>query len=158
MTEEDFAGVIRAIEGYWPNKTFEAHTLDVWWSQMQAWRVELVLLSLPTLARNLQWLPSFSQLAEGYRIEVLKADRPRQTERHLHTAMDPELRDRWRRVIAAQLRSSAFGTGQRDESPIARAVRRHYRQDATGLVVLDATKMLADAEAALAESAFGQED
>lgn len=159
MTQEEFAAIIRAIEGYWPNKTFGEDTLDVWWTQMQAWRAELVHLALVPLARSLQWLPSFSQLAEGYRIEVLKADRPKQTAtRHLHVAHDPELRDRWRRVIHTQLAGSMIGLAGRDDRPIARAVRKHYRVDSTGLVVLDATKMLADAEQALAESAFGQED
>lgn len=161
MTEDEFAEVVRQAEGFWPNRPFPENTLDMWWSQMQSWKGDLLIQALPALAREFHWLPSFAQISEGYRIEVLKAA-PRENKiRHLSAVSDPELRDRWRRVISAQLRSPAFGNpAVENDSPVAKGVRRHYRHDpgARGIVVMDGGKMLADAEQALAETAFGQED
>lgn len=169
MTADEFSDLIRTIEGYWPTKVFEAHTMDVWWQQMQAWRCDLVMGALPQMARDFQWCPSFSQLAEGYRIQVTMADVEREKRRrHLHVARDPELVARWTRVITEQLRGGAIGgtpgmghalgLGEPDDRPIARAIRRHYRFDGgptVGLIVLDGAKMLEDAEEALADDAFG---
>lgn len=162
MTEQEFAEIIRTVEGYWPKRRFDEHAMDVWWSQMQPWSAELVLAALPELARTCDFIPSFSQLSQGYALEVRKRDHVRETRRrHLSVVGDPEMAARWSRVITAQL--LAFGTGSfaRDERPVARAVRKHYRLDGTptvGLVVLDGRKMLDDAEAALADDAFTQED
>lgn len=169
MTADEFADVIRTIEGYWPSKVFEAHTMDTWWAQMEHWRADLVMASLPGLARDCQWCPSFSQMAEAHRIQQTMAENDREKKRrHLTVVGDPELAARWVRVITAQLRGGslrklpagmghAMGLGETDERPIAKAVRRHYRVDPTGLVVLDGRKMLEDAEEALADDAFGQE-
>lgn len=152
MTAEEFAEFVRAVEGYWPGRTFEADTLDLWWQQMQPWRAELLMLALPALVREFNWLPTFSQIAQGYAIEVRKAEpRPASRPRHLNEVPDPEVRDRWDRVIRLQIAAG-------EDAEIRRATRRHYRTDGCAVVVMDGAKMLADAEQALAESAFGQED
>lgn len=150
MTAEEYASFVRAVEGYWPRTEFKPDTLDMWWAQMQAWRADLLMLALPALVREFNWVPTLAQFSAGYAIEVRKAE-PRDRPRHLHDLPDPETRERWDRVIRCQLAA-------REDDDVRRATRRHYRQDGVTIVVMDGKKMLADAEQALAESAFGSED
>lgn len=142
---------VRAVEGYWPNKPFQPDTLDVWWSQMEPWNADLLMAAIPALVREFNWLPTFSQIDQGYRIEVRKAAPRDHSPRHLHELPDPETRDRWDRIIRLQLTA-------RPDDDIRKATRRHYRQDGGTIVVMDGKRMLTDAEQALAETAFGQGD
>lgn len=159
MTDDEFAQIVRVAEGFWPNKPFPENTLDLWWAQMDGWQFDLMMLAMPKLARELHWLPSFSQIAEAYRLEVrMAAPRAIETHRHLSAISDPALSARWARIISARLRGSSMGSLEPDNTPIARAVRPHYRRDDRGIVVIDGAKMLVAAEAALADEAFGASD
>lgn len=151
MTAEEFATFVRAVEGYWPRTEFKDDTLDVWWEQMTGWRGELLMAALPSLVREFNWTPTLAQFAAGYSIEVRKATPRDHSPKHLHQLPDPETRDRWHRVIRLQIAAA-------QDADIRKATRRHYRTDGCAVVVMDGAKMLADAEQALAESAFGQED
>lgn len=151
MTEDQFRETIQLMEGYWPRAVFKEGSLDVWWSQFQHWDVELVREAVATLARTEDWLPSFAQLVEQYRIEKIRA-RP-ETE-WANDRRDHELIARWQRVIVSALRD--FGNGAPGAvSPVRHAIRRHYRRDGATIVVMSGDAMLRDAEEALAEDAFG---
>lgn len=152
VTDDEFVAVIRICQGYW-SQEWPAETLDVWSEQMRRWDAELARRAAHQLGETLRFLPKFAEIAEAYRIEKVK-DRPASSWGG-ETRVDREFRDRWDRVIRAQIATKPIGLGPRQETVMGRAIKPHYRLDGSTVVVMDGSKMLAAAESAMAEDAFG---
>lgn len=161
MTEDEFSEIVNLATGFWSGREWPVGTLEIWWREMRDWDYRATHEAIRVLARESEWLPSFKLLCEGYRIE-------RGKRRHLHAVRDyrppteeeRELAARWNRIIMSML-SGAFprpGDPPAPDTDLRRAVRRHYRYEERGVVVMSAQNMLADAEEALAAQAFNREE